>query len=148
MSQTLIAEISGSVNGPASEIYLAWIDPHILPLWLAPPPYDMVRADVDARVRGHYRHEVTGPDGDHLVTGEYLETEPGRHILKSWKYSGPNPVPSREATFVRVDLVDQSDGTTRITIRHEGLRDPTEVKHYQDGWGECLRRLRELRAEK
>lgn len=147
MTATLTAEISGSAKGPASEIYRAWIDPRVLPLWLAPPPYQMVRADVDARVGGLYRHEVTGPDGDeHLVVGEYLEADPGRRIAKSWNYSGPNPTPRREATFVHVDLIDAPDGTTRITIKHTGLRDASEQKHYQDGWTECLRRLRELRA--
>jgi uncharacterized protein YndB with AHSA1/START domain len=146
MNAPLTAEITATVKGPASEIYRAWIDPRVLPLWLAPPPYQMVRAEVDAQVGGRYTHEVTGPDGEHLVVGKYLEAVPGRRIRKDWNYSGPNPAPRREATFVDVDLTDAPDGTTRVTIRHSGLRDAVELKHYQEGWAECLRRLRELRA--
>lgn len=148
MSETLAANISGAVKGPPSEIYQAWIDPRILPLWLAPPPYEMIKAEVDARVGGHYRHDVTGPDGDHVVTGTYLETAPGRRILKSWNYSGPNPAPRREATYVQVDLIDGSDDTTHVIIKHYGLRDEIEQKHYREGWEHCLKRMRELQAKK
>ncbi len=175
MSESLAANISALVKVSASEIYHAWIDPRILPLWLAPPPYDMIAADVDARVGGQYRHDVKGPQGDHhVVTGKYLEAEPGRRILKSWIYSGPNPAPRPEATFVQVDLVEGASGssgaasggnrtaggslvatdnvaassaTTQVTIKHYGLRDETERKHYQEGWEHCLRRLRELKAK-
>jgi uncharacterized protein YndB with AHSA1/START domain len=145
MSDTLAANISAVINLSASEVYRAWIDPDILPLWLAPPPYDMVRAEVDARVGGTYRHDVTGPDGDHVVTGTYLEITPSRHILKNWNYSGPNPAPRREATYVQVDLVEKNNGSTEITIKHYGLRDNLEFKHYQEGWEYCLKRLNELK---
>lgn len=142
MSDTLAANITGSIKASAEELYQAWIDPDILPQWLAPPPYDLVRAEVEARTGGKYLHEVTGPDGEHRVVGEYLELTPGRHILKSWNYSGPNPAPRPEATYVRLDLEDGPDGSTRMTIRHYGLRDERERKHYQEGWEHCLARLR------
>lgn len=148
MAESPIAVISATVGCSASEAFRAWVDPAVLPLWLAPPPYDLVHADVDPKVGGQYRHDVVGPDGRHVVTGEYLEITPDRKILKSWNYSGPNPVPRHEATFVNVEISPLADGSVQITIRHSGLRDEAELKHYREGWFHCLERQKRLWEEK
>lgn len=147
MSDSLAANITAVIPAQPDALYKAWIDPDILPQWLAPPPYDLVHAEVDAKVGGAYVHDVTGPDGEHRVVGKYLELTPGRHILKNWNYSGPNPAPRPEATFVEVSFDPISDSATRVTIRHYGLRDARERKHYQEGWEHCLARLRALHEE-
>jgi len=144
VSESLTATISATVSCSASEAYRAWFDPAILPLWLAPPPYDMVHAEVEAKVGGHYRHDVVGPDGKHVVTGEYLAMTPDREFLKSWNYSGPNPAPRKEATFVKVQFTEHSSKSVQVTINHSGLRDETELKHYQEGWFHCLERQKRL----
>lgn len=145
MPNTLKATITATVPLPASTAFQAWIDPVLLPQWLAPPPYNLVRADVEPSTGGHYHHDTSGPDGDeHVVQGEYSEFLPGKRLKKTWNYSGPNPAPRPEATYVEVDFHEQNDGATTVTITHSGLRDETEFKHYSEGWAHCLERLKKL----
>lgn len=129
-------------------LFRAWIDPLILPQWLAPPPYNLVGAKVDARVGGDYRHDIEGPDGTHTVAGRFLDLVPERRLRKSWIYSGPNPAPRSEPTCVTVDIEAAADGTTMLALTHSGLRDAIEESHYREGWHECFRRLERLHAPK
>lgn len=144
MSDSGTAIISATVPLSAEAACAAWLDPALLPQWLAPPPYELVHADVEPRVGGRYRHDTAGPDGEHVVTGEYRELQPGRRIVKTWNYSGPNAVPCRESTVVQVEFFAGDDGSTTVTITHSGLRDEAEHKHYTDGWTHCLERLKRL----
>ena len=125
-------------------LWRAWTDPAILPLWLAPPPYDMVAAEVATRPGGVYRHDIVGPDGTHSVVGTFLHFEPTRHLRKSWRYSGPNPAPRVEPTFVDITIERNESGKTLLTLVHSGLRDERERAHYGDGWPECFKRLEAL----
>lgn len=127
-------------------LFRSWVDPLLLPQWLAPPPYRMVAAEVDARQGGLYRHDIEGPDGAHVVDGEFLAFMPGRHFRKSWIYRGPNPAPRREPTCVVVDIVAVGDGASVLMLTHAGLRDAREETHYRTGWAECFRRLEQLHA--
>ncbi|QIB65555.1 SRPBCC family protein [Kineobactrum salinum] len=138
------ANISMTVPLSAESAYAAWLDPAVLPLWLAPPPYELIHAEVEACVGASYRHDTVGPDGEHVVTGEYRELQPGKRIVKTWNYSGPNPVPRREPTLVEVEFCAGEGGTTTITITHSGLRDTTENTHYTQGWTHCLDRMKRL----
>lgn len=147
MADSIVAVISATVGCSPSEAFRAWIDPEVLPLWLAPPPYDLIHVEVDPKVGGHYRHDVVGPDGKHVVTGELLMLAPGREIFKSWKYSGPNPAPRRETTFVRVHIAERSKDSVRVTINHSRLRDGEELRHYEEGWTHCLLRQKRLFEE-
>lgn len=126
------------------QIFRAWIDPALLPRWLAPAPYELTHAEVEAEPGGQYRHDIVGPDGKHVVTGEFLRFEPGRGLRKSWNYRGPNPAPRSEATFVDVTIEPAEDGGSRVVLTHAGLRDQAEWDHYHGGWRVCFERLDEL----
>lgn len=125
--------------------FSTWIEPAILPQWLAPPPYEMTRADVDARAGGAYRHDVAGPEPmPHVVTGQFLELEPGKALRFDWVYRGPNPAPRPEPTVVQVSFApDGADGSL-VTLEHSALRDEREQAHYAEGWRDCFDRLERL----
>src|SRR5436190_1692376 len=76
---------------PAAEVFAAWTDPALLLQWLAPDPCRLLEATADARVGGRYRLVVVTPAGDlHVTSGEYQEVVPGRRLVKTWVYEGPN----------------------------------------------------------
>ena len=126
------------------QIFRAWTDPLLLPQWLAPAPYEMVHAEVEARPCGRYRHDIVGPDGRHVVIGEFLDFEPGKHFRKSWNYSGPNPAPRTETTFVDVRIEPAEGSSSHVILTHSGLRDQVEWNHYDGGWRVCFERLEQL----
>lgn len=132
-----------------AQILRAWIEPALLPQWLAPAPYDLVGAEVEAKAGGAYRHDIAGPDGAHVVTGRFLAFEPDRHIRKSWLYSGPNPAPrADEPTIVDVvieNIGDARDPGARLTLIHSNLRGEAEWNHYNSGWPVCFERLKKIK---
>ena len=145
MSDPIIATICHVFAAKTPEqLFRAWTDPQLLPQWLAPAPYDMVHASVEATPGGAYRHDIVGPDGEHVVVGEFLRFELGRHLRKSWHYSGPNPAPRSEPTFVDVKIEPGEGGGSQMTLTHSGLRDQVEWHHYDSGWRVCFDRLERL----
>ncbi|KQX18648.1 MULTISPECIES: SRPBCC family protein [unclassified Sphingomonas] len=145
MTDAITATVEHSFPGKTpDQIFRAWIDPDLLPQWLAPDPYDLVHAEIEAVRSGHYRHDIVGPDGKHVVIGEFLRFEPGRRLRKSWNYRGPNPAPRPEPTFVDV-IIEQGEGnSSRLILTHHGLRDQVEWNHYDSGWRVCFERLETL----
>ncbi|MES2495444.1 MAG: SRPBCC domain-containing protein [Pseudomonadota bacterium] len=145
MTDAIAATVEHSFPGKTPEqLFRAWIDPGLLPQWLAPAPYSLVLADVEAKPGGHYRHDIVGPDGTHVVIGEFLRFEAGRHLRKSWNYRGPNPAPRPEPTFVDVIVEQGENNSSRIMLTHSGLRDRIEWNHYDSGWRACFERLEQL----
>lgn len=144
MVDDIVAELSCDFDAPPETVFEAWTSPAVLPLWLAPPPYRMVEAAVDARPGGAYVHHVSGPDGEHVVRGTFADFVQDRHLRFSWNYAGPNPVPRPETTWVEVRFDRGANGGTVLRLTHAGLRDEREFDHYQIGWGVNFNQLSEV----
>ena len=50
-------------NATATQVWRAWTDPAILPLWFGPIGYSCQTRDIDLRTGGQWRFDMTGPDG-------------------------------------------------------------------------------------
>ena len=100
---------------PASpeRVFSAWVDATLLQQWLAPA------AEADGRVGGHFRLEVSKPEGAHVVTGEYRELVPGRRLVMTWNYAGPLD-PAGVAALLTVELRETAS-ETEISLHHENL---------------------------
>lgn len=145
MTDAIAATVKHDFGGKTpDQLFRAWTDPLLLPQWLAPAPYEMVHAEVEPMPGGHYRHDIVGPDGKHVVIGEFLRFEPARGLRKSWNYRGPNPAPRPEPTFVDVIIGPGEGHGSRLILTHSGLRDQAEWNHYDRGWRACFERLEQL----
>lgn len=56
--------IQRTIRAPPDRVYRAWLDPDMLPLWLAPGSLEVTRAEVDERVGGRYRIRQGEAGGD------------------------------------------------------------------------------------
>src|SRR5262245_4366600 len=129
-----------TIKAPAQKVFAAWTDGAQLQRWLAPI------AQADGRVGGRFRLEVQTTDGVHIVTGEYRELVPGRRIVMSWVYEGPMVPIDKEPTTVTVEL-RPSGATTEVSVRHDGLKNPTYREAIRQGaWAEALTQLESLLA--
>jgi uncharacterized protein YndB with AHSA1/START domain len=134
-----------TIDAPATAVYAAWTDPAQIRRWLAPAPYKVTEAEVDARVGGRYRIAVVGPEGDmHVTTGEYRELVPGKRLVKTWVYEGPHAAADRSETLLTVEFRETAPGVTELTLRHERVPAPEDREGLRQGWSGCLAKLDEL----
>jgi uncharacterized protein YndB with AHSA1/START domain len=92
----------------------------------------------DLRVGGRWRATGLGADGvPFSVEGEFLELDPPRTTVQSWKPGWDEGLVSR----VTYRLEPIASGT-RVTVRHEGFGDRQgSCRSHSDGWSMVLDRL-------
>src|SRR5581483_9097045 len=107
---------------PAERVFDAWLDPRLAARWLfATETGEMVRAEVDARVGGHFTFTDRrgGEDVEH--TGEYLEIDRPRRLVFTFG------VPKYAKHFDRVTVEIKPHGEAcELHLTHE----------MQPDWGE------------
>src|SRR5215471_9874745 len=113
-------------NASPEQVFEAWVDPDILRRWLA------TKVEVDARVGGHLRLEVSKPEGTHVVTGVYRELVPGQHIMMTWVYAGPMGSADKMEASLTVDFHKRGPAT-EIELRHDHLTNPVYRDTIQSG---------------
>lgn len=126
----------------AERVFDAWLDAAIAGKWLfATPAGTMVRAEIDARVGGHFvfTDRRDGQDIEHV--GNYLEIDRPRRL--AFEFSVPKF--SAGLTRVSIDIAPIERGC-ELKLTHDGV-DPEYVTRTQSGWGMLLNRLRDVLGE-
>jgi uncharacterized protein YndB with AHSA1/START domain len=136
------------IPAPRHEVYRAWLDPDLLRRWLAPGGLAVSRAEVDARVGGHFRiWQSRGADAAGGFDCEVLDLSPDERIVFRWGFVGPErtrgPVYDSRLTIL---LQDAPAGGTLLTLIHERLDDlaaamPEVAKKVRVGWELVLEKL-------
>ncbi|WP_203779769.1 metalloregulator ArsR/SmtB family transcription factor [Paractinoplanes rishiriensis] len=131
----------------AHPVYRAWLTPDVLRQWLAPGPYECVRAEVDERVGGHFRiWHSTGGEPAGGFEAEILDLAPDRRIAWRWGFVGPDRSAGGFDSLLTVTLEDTADGGTHLILRHERLDDlaaamPEVAAGVGAGWNGALEKL-------
>jgi len=127
---TILATVDIAV--PRERVFRALTDPKELVLWWgSPESYRVTEATSDLRVGGTWRSAGTSNDGSaFVVEGEYLEIDPPRLLVHTWRapWDGGHP------TTVRYTLEVIEVGT-RVTVRHDGFAGrPESCANHGAGW--------------
>lgn len=131
---TIIATVE--IGAPPELVYRALTDPNeLVQWWGSEDMYKTTRWTSELRVGGRWRSEGRGADGSEFsVEGEYLELDPPRKIVHTWKpdWDGGN------VTTVTYRVEPIADGS-RVTVRHTGFAGRSEAcgQHAQ-GWERVL----------
>ncbi|MBO0911782.1 MAG: SRPBCC domain-containing protein [Acidobacteria bacterium] len=146
-NDTIVAEIF--VAAPPARVFEAITDPKQTAQWWGQKGmYRLTEASADFRVGGKWRSAGVSSDGKPFhVEGEYLEIDPPRLVVHTWKPSYRN-LPS---TIVRWELEPRPVhllahggpnrmGTgTVVKIRHSGFAGNLEAaKDHGEGWKRVL----------
>ena len=128
---------------PPETVFRAWTDPSWFAQWFGPADGTTSVAELDARVGGAYRIELSSPEGAGSLFGTYLEVSRPQRLVYTFCWEGL-PVEIAE-TRVTVEFHDRG-GATEIVLIHE--RQPTRgVRAFHErGWTASLERLAALLA--
>jgi uncharacterized protein YndB with AHSA1/START domain len=104
-------------------------------------PVGSAAAEVDLRVGGRFRVVMTGEGRELEHTGEYLEVDPPRRLVFTWR----SPYTGEEPSVVTVTLRPRGEGT-ELALTHERLP-ADQVDPHAGGWGRMLERLGDVLAD-
>jgi uncharacterized protein YndB with AHSA1/START domain len=108
--------ITRTFDAPASVLFQALSRPEHVKRWFGPVGYPLTLCEVDFRVGGRFRFQMTGPDGKKGTAfgGEYWEIVPDRKIVYDNGFEPPGPW----RMLVTLNLAER-DGRTLLTHQTE-----------------------------
>jgi uncharacterized protein YndB with AHSA1/START domain len=147
-AQPTVVRLERVMPAPPREVYRAWLDPDLLRRWLAPGGITVRRAEVEARVGGHFRiwHVESGDDVGGFEC-EIVELVPDERIVFRWGFVGPERTAGPVFDSVlTITLRAVRGGGTMLTLVHERLEDlaaakPHIAENVQVGWELVLEKL-------
>ena len=103
------------LDAPREAVFQAWTDPEAFCQWFGPAGFSCVLHQMDVRVGGRARFDMSAPDGT-LYTNrfDYLEIVPGEKIVMDHG-SDIDDDPTRFRVTLTFD--QQADGKTVLTLR-------------------------------
>lgn len=107
--------------------------------WVNPGVFDTREWKADVRPGGAWRAAGFGRGQPYALEGEFVEVEPPRRLVHTWRSVGG---PKLDSTVTY--SLDPVPGGTRITLRHEGLTDPMALLRTCVGWETSLEALGKL----
>ena len=123
-------QITRVLAAPPERVWAAFTDPATLTAWFWPSRLSP-KVSADVCVGGAYRIEGTGM----AVSGVYLEVEPLRRLVFTWRWDGD------ETESVVTLEFEPSDGKTVLNLRHDRHATLEERDAHLQGWNDCLDRL-------
>lgn len=125
------AVIETHLAASPARVYAALTEAAALTAWYWPRSLDP-RATSDPVVGG--RFGLTTTSADMGFAGEYLELEPPRRIVQTWRWAGDD-----RSSRVTLTLNPGGDGVALVVV-HDQL-DAEHAERYRAGWASCLARL-------
>lgn len=119
------------------KVFEALTRPEQMSRWCAPSDEYSTSAEVDLRVGGQYRIEMTHASGSvHTAVGEYREVTPPKRLVYTWSWEDG----AVKDSLVTVEL-RELDGGVELTLVHEQFTDAEQSAKHEQGWAGCLNRL-------
>jgi uncharacterized protein YndB with AHSA1/START domain len=144
-------------KAPVERVWAAWTEPEQLQKWWGPKDFTAPSASIDLRVGGKYLFCMRGkpgpdmPSQDFWSTGTYVEIVPMKKLVcdDSFADADGNVVSPGEygmADFpevmrVQIDFEQLSDGTTKMTLTHNGAPAGGNADNMMDGWNQSLDKM-------
>lgn len=134
------------IKASRDRVYAAWTDPDQIGKWFGPKEITTRLIEIDPRVRGKYRWDLTSPEGEEMTAyGEYRELQPNRKIVFTWQWADDEDWKDH-TSVVTIELED-AEGGTELHFRHENLPSEASRDRHTEGWNSLLDRLGEFFTE-
>ncbi len=137
--------VLATVEVPAhpERVFRALTSREITDWWVRPGVFDTREWTGEARVNGTWRASGMGGGKPYALEGEFLEVNPPRKLVHTWRGVG---APGQPTTVTY--LLEKLDGGTRVTLRHAGFTSRETCINTCIGWETSFERLaKNLAAE-
>jgi uncharacterized protein YndB with AHSA1/START domain len=141
----LLVSVRRFIRAPRERVFDAWVNPEIRRRWwLNARGEGPIECSIDPRKGGRYTiRQIGGGDCtealddryEWTMTGEFLEFDPPRRLVFTWKVNHVDEAPSDER--VTVEFLELPDGT-EIAIQHEGILSERLRAGTDRGWTTLL----------
>lgn len=118
--ENLTFEITSEFDASIDRVWKLWEDPRQLERWWGPPTYPATVVEHDLTPGGEVKYYMTGPEGDsHWGWWKIVAVDAPNSLDFEDGFADDRgePNPDMPTTVNRVDIVEQSDGSVRMTIR-------------------------------
>lgn len=136
-------EITRIFGAPRELVYRAFTDPDELARWFGPVgcavPRDSI--EIDARVGGHLRFLMTGPDVRTPVDMVFTEVVENELLAGETEATGVPGVAGPLRVHLRVEFHDEGDGKTRLELRQGPFGAGRLGPDTRDGWDSSFTKL-------
>jgi uncharacterized protein YndB with AHSA1/START domain len=124
------------ISAPPERVFRALASEEISKWWGSAETYRVTRWTGEVKVGGAWKSEGVGRDGKPFaVRGEFLEVDPPKRLVHTWKYDWD---PKGSTTTITYKL-EAIAGGTRVIVKHEGFSDAREAcLDHGDGWERVL----------
>ncbi|HET9934609.1 MAG TPA: SRPBCC domain-containing protein [Polyangiaceae bacterium] len=126
---TILATVD--IAAPPERIFRALTTEEVTKWWGSDEMYRTTEFAAELRVGGAWHAKGQGASGPpFIVQGEYLELDPPRKIVQTWR-----PDWDQGATSTLTYLLEPTAHGARVTVRHEGFGDRREsCENHSNGW--------------
>ena len=124
------------IDVPPERVFRAVTSEELTRWWGSADTYRTTHWTGDVRVGGTWRTEGVSKDGKAFaVHGEFLEVEPPRRLVQTWRYDWD---PADSVTTITWRFEPTATGT-RVVVRHEGFGEAhAACQNHADGWERVL----------
>jgi uncharacterized protein YndB with AHSA1/START domain len=134
-----LALASVEVAAAPERVFQALASPEVCRWWVRPGVFDTRTWEGDLRKGGRWKITGMARGRDYGIEGEFLEVDPPRRLVHTWRLGG-SPAPPSTVTY----LLEPAAGGTRITLRHSGLAARESCANTAIGWETSFERLSEI----
>jgi uncharacterized protein YndB with AHSA1/START domain len=144
MTTGMTMKIERTFQAPAEAVFDAWTSEEVMRRWFhGEHAWQTPHAEVDLRLGGTVRVVMRDPvkEVDYGGGGHYTEIDPPRRLAFTWTWDDD----ADRETLIELDF-EETDGTTKVTMTHHGLRDAEHVTSHEGGWSNAFDNLEEALA--
>jgi uncharacterized protein YndB with AHSA1/START domain len=144
MTTGMTMKIERTFQARAEAVFDAWTSAEVMRRWFhGEHHWQTPHAEVDLRLGGSVRVVMRDPDKgtDYGGKGHYTEIDRPHRLAFTWVWDDD----ADRETLIELDF-EESDGATKVTMTHHGLRNQEHVTSHEGGWNNALDNLGEVLA--
>jgi len=127
--------IETTFAAPARLVFDMWAERRHFMNWLGPVGFTCTQADLDFQVGGDWSAAMVSDQyGESRMGGRYLEIEPGRRIVMTFKWLDSDPDPETVITLT----FTEADGRTVQSFHQTPFDDVARRDSHVGGWTEAF----------
>ncbi len=131
------------IAAPPERVFHALASEEIVNWWINPGVFDTREWSGDVRVDGRWRASGLSRGKPYVLEGEFLELDPPRKLVHTWRLVGFEDMQQTMVTYV----LDRIEHGTRLTLRHSGFSSPGLCTANRIGWETSFERLLQILGE-